>query len=164
MLIGTEMAKAIVEQVGVELHNASVYYLFGVWFDLRGLPDWAGAMRNQAAGERSHATRFQDFLIRCNVKFDMPEIPKVEMPKVDDGADVLESVLKLEQSTTARIQTLLSQANDLSEWATCALLLPYIDEQVQEENQARDWAANLEAGTPPYLAVPQEPSPMQPIL
>ena len=154
MLISQELAKSFVEQIGVELHNALTYHLFGVWFDVRGMTDWAAKMRESAGEEQGHATRFQQFLSDCDVKFDMPAVPTVAMPEAMDAAGIMGLVLELEQATTQRVLAMQTKACEAYQWPAFQFLLSFVAEQVQSEANVRNWAVMLETGVSPYLVEP----------
>lgn len=154
-MIGKEIAKAIVDQIGVEFTNSQAYYVLSAWFALRGMDEWAKIMHDSGDDERSHAQKFIGFLSDCNVKYDMPSMPEFKMPNFDKPEQIIDQALKLEQATTIKIKNLMKAAKDLGEYPVESLLYWFVDEQVSSEAEVRNWLDLLKAGTPPYLAEPQ---------
>ncbi len=142
-MLSTKMESALNEQVNHEFNNAYTYLSAAGWFVEKNLPGFAHWMRIQHSEELDHALKLFEFILDRGGR---AILDKVEKPPRDFGTakDVFAATLKLEQSTTARVNKLYSQAVEENDFATQSHLNWYVDEQVEEEKNVSGILAMLE--------------------
>ena len=109
--------------------------------DLTGFANW---MRVQAEEELEHGMKFYDYIIRrgASVTLTAIEGPQTEW---DSPVAAFEHVLEHEKKVTSLINNLAFIANEDRDFASINRLVWFIDEQVEEEESARDMITAVEA-------------------
>jgi len=133
----TNVQDAINEQIQAEFQSAYHYLAMSARFEemnLRGAAQW---MRVQWEEETVHAMKFYDFLIR---RSGTPELMQLDAPETDFGTpmEAFEEVLKHEQYISKRIHDLYELAVKEHDYPLQTLLHWFIDEQVEEEENAQE--------------------------
>lgn len=100
---------------------------------LNGMASW---MMTQSDEERTHAMKFLDHILARHGHVKLEQIPAPPAGKQDAKA-IFTAALKLEESTTKRIEALHTKANDAGDVALRVFLEWFLQEQVQEEDQLR---------------------------
>ena len=92
--------------------------------------------------EQDHAKILFNYVIQRNGKVDLKAIK--EVPTTWESVlDVFESTLKHEQTVTALINDLFALTTQENDYATQSMLKWFIDEQVEEEENATNIIDNL---------------------
>ena len=92
--------------------------------------------------EQDHAKILFNYVIQRNGKVDLKAIK--EVPTTWESVlDVFESTLKHEQTVTALINNLFALTTQENDYATQSMLKWFIDEQVEEEENATNIIDNL---------------------
>ena len=107
-----------------------------IWLRENDLIGFSTYMLNKSNEERGHAYRMIAFLVDSDQQVELPtvEAPERSWPSVKDLFDVVAS---LEKGVTASIDRLYSLAEQLNERSATAMLDWFVEEQVQEEAEAR---------------------------
>lgn len=134
---------ALNEQIKAELDSAYLYLALSAEMDSRGLKGFAHWLRKQWEEELVHGLKLYDFLLQRDAKVDLHALEK---PKIDSEQTVQEifiRALEHEQYITARINDLYALAQEDQDYGSQTLLHWFIDEQVEEEEAAREIVDNL---------------------
>ena len=106
------------------------------YFDSIGLEGFAKWMKVQAKEEFGHAMRIYDFLIDLGEKVTFDKIEKPE-DNFKSVIDVFEKTLEHEKKITKNIENLYSLAKEKNDYQAEVFLHWFINEQVEEEKQAK---------------------------
>ena len=135
------MKKSVVEavnnQIQAEFSSAYLYLSMSAYFAEQNLNGFASWMRTQWQEELQHGLKFYDMLIDRDVKVTLKEIPQ---PEIEFGTpkEAFQAVLDHEKKVTKLINELYQLASKENDYPLQNLLQWFIDEQVEEENNARD--------------------------
>lgn len=126
---------AINDQIQAEYESAYIYLAMSAYMESLNLSGFANWLRIQWQEETLHAMKLYDFLLRRGGRVELRSIPA---PPSDYGSpmDLFQKVLEHEQYITQRIHRLYSLAVQEKDYALQTLLHWYIDEQVEEEDNA----------------------------
>ena len=142
MVISTAMQNAINEQINAELYSAYLYLAMAAYFDSVNLPGCASWMKAQAKEEQSHAMKFYHYIVERGGRVSLKAIG-VPPAEWKSALDAFSTAYKHEQHVTDRINKLVELAEKLKDPATTALLTWFVNEQVEEENNASTIVAQL---------------------
>ena len=136
MDISTKMQDAINDQIQAEYYSSYLYLAMSAYCEEINMPGFAHWMRKQAEEEVEHAMKFYHYVVERGgrVVFGAIEQPPVDY---DSILAVAEETLAHEQKVTSLIYQLYEVALEEKDYATQSLLKWYIDEQVEEEDNAR---------------------------
>lgn len=136
MDISTKMQDAINAQIQAEYYSSYLYLSMAAYCDAINMPGYAHWMRVQAHEEMEHVMKFYHYVVERGgrVVFGAIEQPPVEY---DSAFAVAEATYAHEQAVTGLIGKLYEVAVAENDYATQSYLRWYIDEQVEEENNAR---------------------------
>ena len=127
---------ALNRQVNAELWSAYLYLSMSYDMDNKGYEGMASWFAKQAKEEFEHATRFMKFIGEMDGKVTLMPIGEVQQVW-DSPKDVFIDTLKHEKIVTEKIHKLMDLAIELKDYATQSMLKWFIDEQVEEEDNAR---------------------------
>ena len=131
--------KALNYQINRELYSAYLYLSMSSYLKEQGLDGYANWFKIQAQEERDHALLIYDYVHRSggNVVMDAIEAP----PATFDGVKgVLEKTAEHEALVTGLINDIVTLANEEKDHKTSSFFMWFVDEQVEEEDNA---ATNL---------------------
>jgi ferritin len=134
-MMSERMAKAINEQINAEFYSAFLYLSMAAQFEEMNLPGFANWMRVQFKEEQFHAMKFLDHMVERGERVTLLEIAA---PQVDwDSALVMfEAAYEHETKVTGMINDLVKIALEDNDFATNNFLQWYVEEQVEEEDNA----------------------------
>ena len=129
------MLDAVNKQIQAEFQSAYIYLAMSARFEEMKMSGAANWMRIQWEEETAHATKLFDHVIR---RGKTPTLFTLTEPKVsfDTALDAFEQVLEHERYVTKLIHDLYEVAVEEKDYAMQTLLHWYIDEQVEEEENA----------------------------
>jgi ferritin len=134
------MNKRIVDAVNAQIHaefsSAYVYLAMSARMEELSLPGFANWLRIQWQEEIVHALKLYDFLIARDAVVSLKGLG-TPSAAFETPLEAFESVLKHEQKVTALIHELYAVAIDEKDYPLQSLLQWFIDEQVEEEENAR---------------------------
>lgn len=135
-MLKKKVEDAINKQIQEELYSSYLYLSMSAYFANKGLAGFANWMDVQQKEERDHAMKFYNYLLAhgSHVK-----LLKIDEPGHDwkSPLEIFKAGLKHEQHITECINNLVDIAEKEKDRATFNLLQWYIDEQVEEEENAR---------------------------
>lgn len=134
-MIKQKIQDEINDQIRAEFQSAWLYLGFAAWFESKNLDGFGHWMRMQWQEEQEHAMKFYDHILRRggNVELESLEKPSVTAENV---TEVFEKVLDHERYITKRIHSLYDLATEEDDYPLQTLLHWFIDEQVEEEENA----------------------------
>lgn len=134
-MIKQKIQDEINDQIQAEFQSAWLYLQFAAWFESKNLDGFANWMKVQWQEEQGHAMKFYDHILRRGGDVELKSLDK---PKVSakNVTQVFEKVLDHERYITKRIHSLYDLAKDEDDYPLQTLLHWFIDEQVEEEENA----------------------------
>ena len=143
MKLSEAMTSAINDQIKAELDSAYIYLAMSAYFKDAGLDGMSHWMKKQYSEEMEHAEKFIEYLYNRGARVIIPDVAR---PKADyEGAlDVFRTAYAHEQYVTSRIYKLMDLAVSEHDYATQSMLKWYVDEQVEEEDNAGAIVSRLE--------------------
>jgi len=136
-MISKKLAKAINEQINAEMWSAYLYLSMSQDAYAKGYKGVANWFKVQFHEEQAHAAIMINYLHSQNERVILAPIAKVQTEWKSVLA-AFEDTLKHEQKVTAMINNLCDIADDDKDRASQNFLAWFIDEQVEEEENARD--------------------------
>jgi ferritin len=132
----TELLKGLNEHLKLEFRAAHEYLAMSVWLSVNDLPGFSKWMKQQSAGELTHAQRIMDHLVDRD---EQPVLPGIPAPPKDwKSLEALcQHVLKNEREVTASINELCAAADKAKDRAAAVMLQWFVTEQIEEEAAAR---------------------------
>ena len=134
--MNAKVEKAINEQINAELYSAYLYLSMAAYFDGLSLSGFAHWMKTQAKEEMEHAMKFYHYIYECggDVKLKAIDQPPTQFKS---PLAVVKEVLAHEQKVTGLIHKLYELSYNEKDYAFKSFLKWFIDEQVEEEDNAR---------------------------
>lgn len=136
MEIKDKVAKAINKQINAELYSSYLYLAMAAYFEAKNWLGFGHWMRLQANEEHTHAMKFFDYVLERGKEVVLEDI---KAPQVNwkNPLEVFEAVYAHELKVTALINDLLKLSREENDTATESMLKWFIDEQVEEEANAK---------------------------
>jgi len=141
--LSERMQVALNRQIKAEFDSAYLYLGLSAEMETRNLKGFAHWLRVQWEEELAHGFKLYDFLLQRDAKVELHALDK---PSVDSQKTILEifsDVLHHEQYITARINELYALALEDGDYGSQTLLHWFIEEQMEEEESAREIIDNL---------------------
>ena len=143
-MLSAKLHNAINAQVNAELWSAYLYLAMSLDADSKGYKGVANWFYVQFQEEQAHARIFMNYLISRDAKVEL--LPIEAVPSTWDSVlDMFQQTLQHEKKVTSLIQNLMTIAKDDKDYASENRLIWFIDEQVEEEESARDMIAAFDA-------------------
>ena len=143
-MLSNNLYQAINAQINAELWSAYLYLSMAMDADAKGLKGVANWFHVQYLEEQDHARIFMNYLNSRDAKVILQPIAEVST-EWDSVLDMFKQTLEHEKKVTALINNLASVANEDRDFASINRLVWFIDEQVEEEENAREMIAAVEA-------------------
>lgn len=142
-MLNKKMEKAYNEQINAELFSAYLYLSMASYFEDKNLSGFGHWMRLQAQEEVEHAMKFIGYV---QTRGGRVVLDKIDKPAAewDSPLAAFQGALEHEQYITGRINDLVKLANELNDYASGQFLLWYVEEQVEEEENATEICDKLE--------------------
>ena len=134
-MLKKNVLKALTDQIVAEMYSAYMYLGMSAWCEDRNLPGFAGWMRKQFEEEQQHALKIFDFVLE---RGDAVHLGAIAEPPAAYKTlqEVWEKTYAHEQHVTALIHKVYALAVKEQDFATQGLMQWYVNEQVEEEQQA----------------------------
>ena len=143
-MLSNRLHQAINAQINAELWSAYLYLSMSMDAEAKGLKGVANWFHVQYLEEQDHARIFMNYLNSRDAKVTL--LPIEEVPSEWDSVSAMfEQTLAHEKKVTALINNLAAIANEDRDFASINRLVWFIDEQVEEEENAREMIAAVEA-------------------
>lgn len=136
-MINEKVGKILNEQVNKEFYSAYLYLSMSAYFSDMGLLGFANWMRVQFQEEQAHAMLIYDFLINRGEKVILTSVG-TPLNHWDNPLNVMEDVLKHEIYVTGLINNIVAVAEEAKDRATMSYMNWFVDEQVEEEANAKE--------------------------
>ena len=143
-MISQKLHDAINAQINAELWSAYLYLSMSMDAEAKGLKGVANWFYVQFREEQDHARIFMNYLNSIDAK--------VELKPIEEVPTAWESVLAMfkqtlehEKKVTSLIHNLALIAQEDKDFASANRLVWFVDEQVEEEESAREMIAAVEA-------------------
>jgi ferritin len=135
-MLSEKLGSQMNEQMKNEFYSAYYYLAMAAWLSAKRLDGFANWYYVQAQEERDHAKKIMDYLIRVGAKV---ELLAIERPPQDFESvlDICEKTLAHEQLVTSLIYNIMDTAQAERDYKTIQFLKWYVDEQVEEEENAQ---------------------------
>lgn len=132
-----KMIQAINKQINAETYSAYLYFSMSAVANCMGLKGAANWLFTQGQEEMTHAWRFFIYVQRVG---DMPVMASIDQPPHEFKSllHIFEEVLKHEKKVTALINGLVDLATKENDHATQGFLQWFVNEQIEEEENATD--------------------------
>lgn len=143
-MLSNKLHQAINAQINAELWSAYLYLSMSMDAEAKGLRGVANWFHVQYLEEQDHARIFMNYLNSRDAKVTL--LPIEEVPtEWNSVLAMFEQTLAHEKKVTALINNLAAIANEDRDFASINRLVWFIDEQVEEEENARQMIAAVEA-------------------
>lgn len=143
-MLSQNLKNAINAQVNAELWSAYLYLSMSLDAEAKGYKGIANWFYVQFKEEQDHARIFMNYLNSRDEKVELLPIDAVPS-SWESVLEMFRSTLEHEKKVTAMINNLAMIAAEDRDYASISRLNWFIDEQVEEEESARDMIAAFEA-------------------
>lgn len=143
-MISKRLHDAINAQINAELWSAYLYLAMSLDAENKGYKGVANWFYVQFQEEQAHARIFMNYLNSRDAKVTLLPIDPVPA-SWDSVLDMFRQTLEHEKKVTSLINNLAFIATDDRDFASINRLNWFIDEQVEEEESARDMIAGVES-------------------
>lgn len=135
-MLSTKMQNALNEQINAEMWSAYLYLAMAAYCHREGLSGMAKWFEIQFQEEQDHAKILYNFIIARNGSVELKPIAAVPK-KWKSVLNAFEETLVHENKVTGLINNLYALAIEEKDFATQSMLHWFIDEQVEEEENAQ---------------------------
>ena len=143
-MIPNNLHDAINAQINAELWSAYLYLAMSLDAESKGYKGVANWFYIQFQEEQAHARIFMNYLNSRDAKVEL--LPIESVPSTWNSVlDMYKHTLEHEKKVTSLINNLAAIANEDRDFASINRLVWFIDEQVEEEESAREMIASFEA-------------------
>ncbi len=143
-MISKNLYDAINAQINAELWSAYLYLAMSLDAENKGYKGVANWFHVQFQEEQAHARIFMNYLNSRDAKVVLQPIAEVPA-EWDNVLAMFKHTLEHEKKVTSLIHNLAAIANEDRDFASINRLAWFIDEQVEEEENARDMITAVEA-------------------
>lgn len=142
-MVSERIQKLLNEQVNKELFSAYLYLSIEAYLTAQNLPGFANWFHVQTQEERDHALIFFNYINRIGGRV---ELAPIEGPQTDFASveEALKLTLEHEKFVTASIYKIADAALEERDHKTSSFLNWFVDEQVEEEENATNNMARFE--------------------
>ena len=144
IMISQNLHNAINAQINAELWSAYLYLSMSLDAETKGYKGVANWFYIQFQEEQAHARIFMNYLNSRDAKVELQPIEAVPTAW-NSVLDMFQQTLQHEKKVTSLINNLAFIANEDRDFASINRLVWFIDEQVEEEESAREMIAAFEA-------------------
>jgi ferritin len=143
-MLNPTIEAALNRQLNRELYSSYLYLAMSAYYDAAHLPGFGTWLRVQAKEELAHAMKFYDYISDAGGR---PSLEAIEAPPKEwnSPGEAFAGVLAHEQAVTGMISELMDLAVSEKDHATVAFLQWFVTEQVEEEKNAGEILAQVEA-------------------
>lgn len=143
-MLSKRLHEAINAQINAELWSAYLYLSMSMDAESKGLKGVANWFYVQWLEEQDHARIFMNYLNSRDAKVELAPIAEVPT-EWGSVLDMFRQTLEHEKRVTSLINNLASIASEDRDYASSNKLVWFIDEQVEEEESAREMIDAFEA-------------------
>ena len=143
-MLSSKLHTAINEQINAELWSAYLYLSMSMDAEAKGLKGVANWFYVQWLEEQDHARILMNYLNSRDVKVSLKPIAEVRT-EWDSVLEMFQETLKHEKVVTGLINNLAAIAAEDHDFASSNMLVWFVNEQVEEEESARDMIFAVES-------------------
>lgn len=143
-MLSEKLQAAINDQINAELWSAYLYLAMSLDAEAKGFKGVANWFYIQWLEEQDHARIFMNYLNSRDCKVELQPIAEVRT-EWTSVLEMFQETLRHEKIVTARINNLAAIAAEDKDFASSNMLVWFINEQVEEEESARDMIFATEA-------------------
>ena len=143
-MLSAKLHTAINEQINAELWSAYLYLSMSMDAEAKGLKGVANWFYVQWLEELDHARILMNYLNSRDAKVELKPIKEVET-RWESVLDMFKQTLEHEKVVTSLINNLAAIAAEDRDFASSNMLVWFIDEQVEEEESAREMIFAVES-------------------
>ena len=143
-MMSRNLFKAINDQINAELWSAYLYLSMSMDCEAKGYKGIANWFYVQFQEEQAHARIFMNYLNSRGEKVELLPIAEVKT-EWDSVLDMFKDTFNHEQKVTSLINNIAAIAEQDRDYATVNRIAWFIDEQVEEEESAREMISTFEA-------------------
>lgn len=143
-MLSAKLHTAINEQINAELWSAYLYLSMSMDAEAKGLRGVANWFYVQWLEEQDHARILMNYLNSRDAKVELKPIKEVET-RWESILDMFKQTLEHEKVVTSLINNLAAIAAEDRDFASSNMLVWFIDEQVEEEESAREMIFAVES-------------------
>ena len=143
-MLSSNLYNAINEQINAEMWSAYLYLSMSMDCQAKGYNGIANWFYVQFQEEQAHARIFMNYLNSVDAKVELLPIAEVRT-SWDSVLDMFEQTLEHEKKVTAMINNIAAIANADKDYAAINRINWFVDEQVEEEESAREMITTFEA-------------------
>ena len=136
MKIKDKVTKAINKQINAELYSSYLYLAMAAYFEAKNWLGFAHWMKVQSREENTHAMKFYAYVLERGGEVVLEDIEAADTAW-KTPLEIFEIAYEHELKVTALINDLFKLARQDGDTATESMLKWFIDEQVEEEAQAK---------------------------
>lgn len=136
-MLSEKLKNAINEQINAELWSAYLYLSMSMDAEAKGYKGVANWFFVQWQEEQDHARIFMNYLNSRDAKVELKPIKEVPVAW-NSVLEMFQETLKHEKVVTSLINNLAAIAAEDRDFASSNMLVWFIDEQIEEEENARD--------------------------
>lgn len=141
-MLSKKMEQALNNQINAELWSAYLYLSMSADFAHKGYSGFAHWFDIQYREEQAHADLYIKYILSRGGKVTLQPIREVKT-EWTDLLNAFEDTLQHEQAVTKMINELYDLAVKEKDYATVSFLKFFVDEQVEEEETAKQFIDNL---------------------
>ena len=141
-MLNKKVEEAINAQINAEMWSAYLYLSMAAYCHANGYPGMGNWFQVQFQEEQDHAKILFNYIIQRGGHVELKAIDAVPTAW-DNPLDVFEATLAHEQKVTSLINNLFALTTQENDYATQSMLKWFVDEQVEEEENAQDIIDNL---------------------
>ncbi len=143
-MLSNKLHEAINAQINAELWSGYLYLAMSMDAEMKGLKGVANWFYVQYLEEQDHARIFMNYLNSRDAKVTLSPIEAVPT-QWNSVLEMFVQTLEHEKKVTSLINNLAAIANEDRDFASINRLVWFVDEQVEEEENAREMIAAVEA-------------------
>ena len=143
-MLSQQLHEALNAQINAEMWSAYLYLSMSVDAEAKGLKGVANWFYVQFPEEQDHARILMNYILSRDAEVRLQPIAEVRT-SWDSPLEMFRDTLEHEQKVTAMINNLAAIAAGDKDYASSNMLVWFIDEQVEEEESAREMIGACEA-------------------
>ena len=143
-MLSKQLHDALNAQINAEMWSAYLYLSMSMDAEAKGLKGVANWFYVQFQEEQDHARILMNYILSRNAEVRLQPIAEVRT-SWDSPLEMFRDTLEHEQKVTAMINNLAAIAAGDKDYASSNMLVWFIDEQVEEEEAAREMIGACEA-------------------
>ena len=143
-MLSQKLHDAINAQINAELWSAYLYLSMSMDCEVKGYKGFANWVYVQFREEQDHARIFMNYLLSRDAEVKLSPIAEVRTSWASP-LDMFKDTLEHEKKVTAMIHNLAAIAAEDRDFASSNKLVWFIDEQIEEEENARGMIQSFEA-------------------